>query len=110
MQKPGFKVMHMEDVDQRSNCQPFTACLEQVREWSNRHPRHLPLFILVETKTDKPIPAIPGAPPLESGTPRGIAPLSGADTERLLAAHGFRAEEIVGLKARGVVAVPGGGT
>jgi len=52
MQKPGFKVMHMEDVDQRSNCQPFTACLEQVREWSNRHPRHLPLFILVETKED----------------------------------------------------------
>lgn len=52
MQKPGFKVMHMEDVDQRSNCQPFTACLEEIREWSNRHPRHLPLFILVETKED----------------------------------------------------------
>ena len=52
MQKPGFKVMHMEDVDQRSNCQPLTACLEQIRAWSNRHPRHLPLFILLETKDD----------------------------------------------------------
>jgi hypothetical protein len=52
MQEPGFKVMHIQDVDQRSNCQPLRACLEEVREWSNRHPRHLPLFILLETKED----------------------------------------------------------
>ena len=25
MMKPGFKVMHVQDVDYRSNCQPFTA-------------------------------------------------------------------------------------
>lgn len=50
MQKPGFKVMHMQDVDQRSTCQPLTTCLEKICEWSNRHPRHLPLFILLETK------------------------------------------------------------
>src|SRR5882757_1496473 len=54
MQRPGFKVMHMQDVDQRSTCQPLRACLEEVREWSNRHPRHLPLFILLETKEGPP--------------------------------------------------------
>ena len=50
MQRPGFKVMHEQDIDQRSNCQPFTACLAEIRAWSHAHPRHLPLFILLETK------------------------------------------------------------
>ncbi|ADW68188.1 phosphatidylinositol-specific phospholipase C1-like protein [Granulicella tundricola] len=54
MAKPGFKVMHVQDVDYRSTCQPFTACLEQVRQWSHAHPRHVPIFILVETKQGKP--------------------------------------------------------
>ena len=50
MLKPGFKVMHVQDVDYRSTCQPFTACLKQVRQWSQAHPKHIPIFILVETK------------------------------------------------------------
>ena len=54
MLKPGFKVMHVQDVDYRSNCQPFIACLQQVRAWSDAHPGHLPVFILVETKQDSP--------------------------------------------------------
>src|SRR5271168_194010 len=54
MNKPGFKVMHVQDVDYRSTCQPFIACLEQVRQWSHAHPGHVPIFILVETKQGKP--------------------------------------------------------
>jgi hypothetical protein len=54
MSKPGFKVMHVQDVDYRSTCQPFTACLEQIRQWSRAHPDHVPIFILVETKQGKP--------------------------------------------------------
>lgn len=54
MNKPGFKVMHVQDVDYRSTCQPFTACLEQVRQWSHAHPDHVPIFILVETKQGAP--------------------------------------------------------
>ncbi len=50
MDKPGFKVMHVQDVDQRSNCQPLIACLQQVRSWSRQHPGHVPIFILLETK------------------------------------------------------------
>jgi hypothetical protein len=56
MAKPGFKVMHMQDIDYRSTCQPFTACLEQVRKWSHAHPKHIPIFILVETKEEKSRP------------------------------------------------------
>jgi hypothetical protein len=50
MDKPGFKVMHVQDIDYRSTCEPFTACLQEVRSWSQAHPNHLPIFILVETK------------------------------------------------------------
>jgi hypothetical protein len=54
MSKPGFKVMHVQDVDYRSTCQPFVGCLKEIREWSHAHPGHIPLFILVETKQGKP--------------------------------------------------------
>lgn len=55
MSKPGFKVMHVQDVDYRSTCQPFVACLQIVRTWSKAHPKHVPIYILLETKqTDLP--------------------------------------------------------
>lgn len=55
MSKPGLKVMHVQDFDYRSTCQPFVACLQIVRAWSKAHPRHLPIYILLETKeTDLP--------------------------------------------------------
>ena len=50
LDKPGFKVMHMQDIDQRSVCHTFVVCLTQVRTWSKAHPQHLPLFLLIETK------------------------------------------------------------
>jgi calcium-dependent phosphoinositide phospholipase C len=50
MDKPGFKVMHVMNVDQRSSCHTFISCLTIVRGWSTEHPQHLPIFILVETK------------------------------------------------------------
>ncbi len=59
MHKPGFKVMHIQDIDFVSNCQPFVACLQIVRAWSKAHPRHLPIYILVETKEGKPNAELP---------------------------------------------------
>jgi hypothetical protein len=55
MLQPGFKVMHVQDLDQHSSCQPFTACLKVVRDWSLAHPTHLPIYVLVETKQGKPL-------------------------------------------------------
>jgi hypothetical protein len=54
MRKPGFNVLHVQDIDYRSNCEPFTDCLAIVRTWSKAHPDHLPIFILVENKEGKP--------------------------------------------------------
>ena len=63
MKKPGFKVMHLQDLDYISNCQPFIACLSELRAWSRAHPDHTPLFVLVETKTQAPIPGVPMVTP-----------------------------------------------
>jgi hypothetical protein len=52
MMRPGFKVMHVQDLDFRSVCQPFKTCLEEVRAWSRAHPGHIPIFILIETKQE----------------------------------------------------------
>jgi hypothetical protein len=57
--KPGFKVMHIQDIDYVSNCQPFVACLQIVHAWSKAHPEHVPIFILVETKEGMPNAKIP---------------------------------------------------
>lgn len=52
-QKPGFKVLHVQDVDYRSNCEPFTQCLSVIRDWSKAHPGHLPIYVLIENKDGK---------------------------------------------------------
>ena len=38
MLKPGFKVIHVQDLDFRSTCQPFTGCLAELRQWSKATP------------------------------------------------------------------------
>ena len=56
MAVPGYKVLHIPDVDFRSHCPIFTQCLVQIRDWSDAHPGHVPLFLVVEAKTsDLPI-------------------------------------------------------
>ena len=67
-EKPGFKVMHIQGFDQRSVCQPFTACLSDIRAWSKAHPQHVPLFVLIETKEDPLQIKIPAVVP-EKFTP-----------------------------------------
>jgi hypothetical protein len=54
--RPGFKVIHAQDIDYRSNCQPFTGCLGVILDWSKAHPGHLPIFILIETKEGRSRP------------------------------------------------------
>jgi hypothetical protein len=52
LEAPGFKVLHVQDVDYRSVCPTFVACLEEVKDWSDAHPWHMPMMILVEAKDD----------------------------------------------------------
>jgi len=50
MEKPGIKVIHIADLNERSSCHLFTTCLKEIRAWSKAHPEHVPLFLLIETK------------------------------------------------------------
>jgi len=50
LSQPGLKVLHVADIDFRSNCLTFKNCLNEVNEWSASHPGHLPIFITINTK------------------------------------------------------------
>ncbi len=52
LSEPGFKVMHVQDIDYATTCLTFVDCLETVKAWSDAHPDHLPIFIQVEPKED----------------------------------------------------------
>jgi len=53
MSKPGFKVLHVQDIDFTSNCLTFVACLTIIRDWSHAHPRHTPILITMNTNDEK---------------------------------------------------------
>ncbi|MFU2510550.1 Ca2+-dependent phosphoinositide-specific phospholipase C [Pseudoalteromonas sp. ASV78] len=51
--KPGFKVLHIPDIDVGSHCVLFAECLTQLKSWSNQHPHHLPIYILFNVKESR---------------------------------------------------------
>jgi hypothetical protein len=53
MSKPGFKVLHIQDIDFTSNCLTFVECLTIIRDWSRAHPRHTPILITMNTNDEK---------------------------------------------------------
>jgi hypothetical protein len=55
MLEPGFKVFHVQDIDQTSTCVTLVGCLVELRDWSAAHPGHVPIMVLIEVKSD-PIP------------------------------------------------------
>jgi hypothetical protein len=50
MSEPGFKVMHVADVDYNTSCRTFVVCMRQVRDWSRAHRSHVPIVVQVELK------------------------------------------------------------
>lgn len=50
MNEPGFKVIHIQDIDYRSTCLTFISCLDEIKTWSESNPNHLPIMIMVEAK------------------------------------------------------------
>lgn len=45
MARPGFKTIHVLDVDYQSSCLAFSDCLRQIADWSKAHADHLPIVI-----------------------------------------------------------------
>lgn len=58
--KLGFKVMHIPDVDFRTHYTLLEDALIDLRNWSDSHLDHVPVFIMVEAK-DSGIPLFPNS-------------------------------------------------
>ncbi|MEM9324124.1 MAG: phosphatidylinositol-specific phospholipase C1-like protein [Bacteroidota bacterium] len=50
MDAPGFKVLHVPDIDFRSHCLTFIGCLSEMKLWSQDHPDHVPIIITINPK------------------------------------------------------------
>lgn len=50
LDKPGFKIIHIPDIDYNTNYITFVDALTELKKWSDAHPDHIPIFVQVEIK------------------------------------------------------------
>ncbi|MCL6217202.1 phosphatidylinositol-specific phospholipase C1-like protein [Zunongwangia pacifica] len=50
LDKPGFKMIHVPDIDFRTQYYLFENCLKDLKSWSENHPDHTTIFITIEPK------------------------------------------------------------
>lgn len=53
LNEPGLKLFHVQDVDFRSHHLLFTNGLKELKSWSDQHPQHMPVFVLVNAKDEE---------------------------------------------------------
>ncbi|EWH11703.1 hypothetical protein DS2_02730 [Catenovulum agarivorans DS-2] len=51
--EPGFKVLHIPDVDIASHCIQFSDCLAELKTWSINNPNHLPVYVMFNVKESR---------------------------------------------------------
>ena len=73
----GFKVMHIEQIDEGATCETLVICLGQVKAWSDAHQQHMPIAIQIESKDSVDVPGPPDPLPI------GPAELDELDSEIL---------------------------
>ncbi len=61
LSQPGIKVLHIPDADCWSTVPTLKQALTEMSAWSQQHPHHLPVMILLECK-DQPQPPLPTKP------------------------------------------------
>jgi len=59
---PGFKVIHIADLDWRTQCATLQECLGQITTWSDANPGHLPIMIQLEMKGGSLPEGLPATP------------------------------------------------
>ena len=57
-----FPVGHAQIIDMNSHCDTLLVCLQEVRVWSEKNPRHTPIWISFNLK-DQAIPVLPDPEP-----------------------------------------------
>jgi hypothetical protein len=60
LSRPGFKVLHMADIDFRTHYTTLKSALQAIKNWSDANPQHLPIFIMIEAKNSGLPKGLPG--------------------------------------------------
>lgn len=94
MATPGFKVLHVQDLDFRSSALTLIIALSQLRKWSEAHPDHSPVFITLEGKDDRV--DIPGVALPENFTPAVFEELDKVIVETLGVEHIITPDQVKG--------------
>jgi Phosphoinositide phospholipase C, Ca2+-dependent len=57
MSTPGFKVIHILDIDFNSSCVTLESCLQAVASWSRANKDHVPIIVALKSNDDRtPMP------------------------------------------------------
>jgi hypothetical protein len=48
--RPGFKTIHVQEIDFRSECLAFEQCLLSLKTWSDANKGHFPIFVTINAK------------------------------------------------------------
>ncbi len=51
MGHPGYKILHVPDLDFRSSCFTLTNALKEIKAWSDKHQTHVPIIITFNIET-----------------------------------------------------------
>ncbi|PZX47582.1 phosphatidylinositol-specific phospholipase C1-like protein [Algoriphagus chordae] len=68
LSKPGLKLFHVQDLDFQSHYLLFADALGALKTWSEAHPDHSPVFILINAKEGN----VPGTRPTLPFTPSAL--------------------------------------
>lgn len=52
MREPGFKVLHIPDIDFRSSCFTLGRGLLELKTWSDNHKGHYPIYVIINAKDE----------------------------------------------------------
>ncbi len=52
LRKPGLKILHSPDFDVLTNASTLRLALRELRAWSDENPRHSPILVQLELKTE----------------------------------------------------------
>jgi hypothetical protein len=52
LDEPGLKVLHVQDIDFETHCFTFKDCLTSLKQWSDGHPEHVPITVMLEAKEE----------------------------------------------------------
>lgn len=64
--KPGFKVMHIQGYDNYAHCLHLRDCLLELKKWSDAHPDHELITVTMNIKEDRVFDDLPTPPKFDS--------------------------------------------